>query len=241
METITENHKFTYFTDDGLEFSIYLPAYWDTIYKGKPRERLYEEYIQMLNIVKKLPKDKILVDIGANNGLFCIPASMYGYRCVAFEPVKSTFDDLYENCRKNSLCRVDLFNYAVSNEDGQTTIYVPECPDNASLSKEASVANMIRKGYHEEVVKTIRFDTFIKENPQYSNIGLIKADLQGSEGLFIESGKEFLSQAKDIYLILEYEPHLLKMNWTYEQLDSLIHSLGFKQVGKISNDKIFKK
>lgn len=241
MTETKEKGSYQYYTDEGLEFTLEIPIFWETIYKGKPRERLYEEYIQMLNIVKKLPKDKIIVDVGVNFGLFSIPVSKLGYRLVGFEPVYSNYIISTVNMFKNSCDNFHLCNYALSDKNEKAVIFVPECPDNASLNKNAAVANMIRKDYKEEEVTCVRFDDWIKDNPEFNNIGLIKLDTQGKEFDILNNSQEFLSQVKDIYLIVEYEEHLLKYEHTYEELDNLILSLDFKQVGKISNDKVWYK
>lgn len=232
--------KYTYFTD-GLDFTLEIPIFWETIYKGKPRERLYQEYIQMLNVVKKLPKDKIIVDIGANFGLFSVPTSLLGYKVVGFEPVKSNHECLTKNMIGNSCKNFELYQYAALDKDGEAIIFIPECPDNASLNKDACVANMIGKSYVEEVVKTVKLDTFLTEKYLFNNIGLVKVDVQGSEYAVFLGAKELLSQSKNIYLIVEFEPHLLKMGVTYEELHNLILSFGFGQIGIIANDRVYYK
>ncbi len=66
-------------------------------------------------------------------------------------------------------------------------------------------------------------------------------DIQGSEYDALSGMKNFLKSANDIYLLCEYENHLQAMGHSFEQLDELILSYGFKYVGKIGNDKIFHK
>ncbi len=239
--TIQEKGKFTYFTDDGMEFTLEIPRYWDTIYKGKPRERLYEEYIQMLNYVKKCAPNRYICDIGVNHGLFAVPVCLLNYPLIGFEPVKSNYEDSVNNLTKNGCSDWHLSDYALSSKNETTTIYIPICTDNSSLSKEAAVANMGNKEYKEQTVNCIKFDDWIKENPQYSDISLIKCDSQGMDMDIILGASEFLKQAKDIYIIAEYEEHLLKMGHSYQDLDNLFLSLDFKQVGKISNDKVWYK
>jgi len=134
-----------------------------------------------------------------------------------------------------------MFHLALSNKNEEVNIFVPDCPDNSSFSKEAAISNMREKGYREEKVNTVRFDDWIKDNPQYSNIGLIKMDVQGSEYNIIDGMRIFLSAANDIYLIVEYENHLNLMGHSFQELDELILSFGFIQIGKIGNDKVFKK
>lgn len=219
---------------DGFSFVLKIPDYWSRIYKGQPRKRLYGDYIIMLEYVRKVSKDKIIMDVGANHGIFSVPASMLGYKVIGFEPVESNFDNLREARVENNLVDFEMFNVALSNENGVKDIYVPECLDNASFSSDAAIANMKHKEYQVEKVFTVRFDDWIRDNPQYSNIGLIKIDAQGAEYLILEGMKEFLTNAHDIYLIVEFENHLMKLGHTYEELEALIVSFGFTPLGNIT-------
>lgn len=226
---------------DDFFFTLFIPDYWVKIYRGQKREPLYGEYCQMLDLVKKTSKEKYVLDVGANHGLFSVPASILGYKVLGFEPVADNIYTLGKAKELNNLTDFDMFHLALSNKNEEVNIFVPDCPDNSSFSKEAAISNMREKGYREEKVNTVRFDDWIKDNPKYSNIGFIKMDVQGAEFMVISGMQDFLTQAHDIYLQVEYEPHLLSMGHSYQQLDELILSCGFIQVGNVGNDKVFKK
>ncbi len=232
--------QYSYYFDNH-EFTLEIPLFWEQIYKGQPREALYPDYVSLLNFVKKLPKDKIVLDVGANFGIFGIPCSQLGYKVVGFEPIKDTFDLLVSNFATNNCQDYHLYSYALSNETKEMDIYVPSCPDNASLSPKAAVANMTNKNFKVERVQTTRFDDWINEHPEHQNIGFIKWDCQGAEKLVAQGSSNFLSSVKDCYLAAEFEDHLLKFDCSYEELDSLIKSFGFKQISKVGNDRIYYK
>lgn len=239
---MNEQTKTFIYEYNGFSFTLFIPDYWSRIYKGQPRKKLYGDYIIMLEYVRKVSKEKIIMDVGANHGIFSVPASMLGYKLIGFEPVKSNFDNLREARVENNLVDFEMFNLALSNENGVKDIYVPECLDNASFSSDAAIANMKHKDYRTEKVFTVRFDDWIKDNPQYSNIGLIKIDAQGAEYEILLGMKEFLTDAHDIYIICEMEDHLFKFGHTYRELEELIISYGFIDMGKITGgDKLFKK
>lgn len=234
---MTDTYIYEY---DGFSFKLFIPDYWKNIYKGQPRKKLYGDYIIMLEYVRKVSKDKIIMDVGANHGIFAVPSSILGYKVIGFEPVRSNFDNLREARVENNLVDFEMFNLALSNENGVKDIYVPECLDNASFSSDAAIANMKHKEFKVEKVFTVRFDDWIKDNPQYSNIGLIKIDVQGAEYSVLEGAKEYLTNAHGINLIIEYEDHLLKQGHTYQELDELILSYGFTDGGRITGgDKIW--
>lgn len=68
-----------------------------------------------------LTKDDILIDVGANIGMFSIYAHMkYGCKIIAFEPMKDNFENFKRNILLNGL-DIDYFqlhNCAVTDKDG---------------------------------------------------------------------------------------------------------------------------
>lgn len=230
------------FDYNGFDFKLYIPEYWDTIYAGKPRENLYPDYCMMLEALKKASKEKFVLDIGANHGLFAVPACKMGYKVLCFEPVASNVESLKLARKANELVNMAIYPFALSNENGEAAIYVPECPDNASFSEAAAISNMRRKESRVEMVSIVRFDDWICNHPEFLDIGFIKIDVQGSEYNVFEGMGDYLKGANDIYIICEYEHHLINMGHTYEQLDALLASYGFVNRGQLTyNDKIFYK
>jgi len=228
---------------DGFTFKLFIPDYWVKIYRGQKKEPLYHDYRLMLGLLKKVDKSKYVLDIGMNHGLFSVPASKLGYKVFGFEPVAINVSSLLKARDANELKNFDIFHWALSNKNEEVEIYVPECPDNSSLSKEAAVSNMRGKDYNIEKVDSVRFDDWIETHDHnYKNIGFIKIDVQGAEYIIFEGMKNFLTNASGIYMVVEYEHHLNTMGHTFEQLDALITSYGFTYMGHLSpNDKIFYK
>lgn len=232
-------NKYTY-DYDGFSFTLTIPEYWEKVYAGKPRENLYGDYAMLLRIVKKVDKSKFILDVGANHGIFAVPAAMLGYEVIAFEPVMENFKTLNYARADNGLSGLYLFNMALGNVNGSRDIYIPECTDNSSFSPAAAVANMANKNFSVENVPMIRFDDWIKDHGHFKNIGFIKVDAQGAEYEIIEGMKGFLTQASDIYIACEYENHLNTMGHTFQQLDELFAALGFADLGNITGgDKLF--
>lgn len=240
MATHTLDDYELYYGD--ISFKLMIPDYWVKIYRGQKREALYPDYCAMLDVLKQANKNKYVLDIGANHGLFSVPASKMGYKVVGFEPVAANYETLKYAKELNNLTNYDMLNLALSNKNGEVEMFVPECPDNASFSATAAVSNMRGKEYNVEKVETVRFDDWVFEHPDYIDIGFIKMDAQGAEYMILEGMKEYLTGAKDVLLICEYEHHLNTMGYTFEQLDDLILSYGFRYVRHISpNDKLFYK
>jgi FkbM family methyltransferase len=231
-----------WYTYQNIRFALIIQNYWKDIYRGQPEEPLYPDYCKMLDRVQMMDKSRYVLDIGVNHGIFAVPCSMLGYKVLGFEPVEVNYSSVQLAAIENKLTDFDIFRYAVSDTDGEIEIYVPECSDNTSLSKDAAISNMVRKDYTIETVKTINFDNWINNNLKYWDIGFIKLDVQGAEYAVVTGMKRYLANAHDVTIICEYEHHLVTMGHTFEQMDSLFQSLGFEFKGYLTpNDKIFYK
>lgn len=225
---------------DNFVFKLFIPDYWVKIYRGQKREPLYHDYRVMLDKLKQVDKSKYVLDIGVNHGLFSVPASKLGYKVFGFEPVFKNIESIMLAKEANELKDFDIFHLALSNKNEEVEIYVPECPDNASLSQAAAISNMRGKEFRVEKVNSIRFDDWIEEHDQYKNIGFIKIDVQGAEFDVLSGMKYFLTNTHDIYLIAEFENHLVLMGHTYEELENLILSLGFvRQPSITGGDRLY--
>ena len=236
-------HMMKYIYDyQNISFSLIIQNYWKDIYRGKDREPLYPDYCKMLDRVQMMDKNRYVLDVGVNHGIFAVPCSMLGYKVLGFEPVEVNYNSIQLAAIENKLTDFDVFPYAVSDTDGEIEIYVPECSDNTSLSKDAAISNMVRKDYTTEIVKTINFDNWINDNLKYWDIGFIKLDVQGAEYKVVQGMKRYLDQCKDVTIICEYEHHLNTMGHSFEELDNLFISCGFQMIGYLTpNDKIFYK
>jgi len=197
----------------------------------------------MLDLLKTVDKSRYVLDIGMNHGLFSVPASKLGYRVFGFEPVSVNIRSLLLAREENKLKQYDVFQLALSNVNDEIDIYVPECPDNSSLSQAAAVSNMRGKEFKVEKVDAVRFDDWIETHDyNYKEVGFIKIDVQGAEFDVLSGMKNFLSRYNDIWMIIEYEHHLLTMGHTFEALDNLLISYGFRYVRHLTpNDKIWRK
>ena len=234
-----DDYELTY---QDISFKLIIPDYWVKIYRGQKKEPLYGDYCMMLDLVKKTSKERYVLDIGANHGLFSVPASKIGYKVIGFEPVQKNIDTLMLAKEINGLTDFDMFHLALSNKNGEVDIYVPECPDNSSLSQAAAISNMRGKEFRVEKTDTVRFDDWILEHPNFLDIGFIKIDVQGAEFDVLQGMEAYLRSASDVWMVCEYEHHLNTMGHSFQELDNLLISYGFQFVKYLTpNDKIWRK
>ncbi len=233
-----------YFRNNDFQYTIYNFDYFTKIY-GINSERNIAEILQynlMMNIVNKLDKDRKIIDVGGNCGLFCIPASLYGYKVYSFEPISMNNELLLLGKNENNCENLEIVNVALSDKNESKNIYIPYCSDNTSFNKEVAISNMSNKNYVVEKVKCISFDTWLSEN-KVENIGFIKIDVQGFEKNVIDGMFNFLNNCSDVFLLIEWDQnHTEKSGHNLKDIYDTLISLNFEEVGyESTEDKLFYK
>jgi FkbM family methyltransferase len=217
--------------------------YFTTEY-NLPSDRLInipQDYKGSLEMVKKINKNKTVIDIGGNCGLFCIPVEKEGYTVYSFEPIEMNVSLLEYNKKENNCNNLFIIPKAVSNQDVKRTIYIPYCSDNTSFNQEVAISNMKKKDFIEEEVDCIKFDTWIEKNKDL-DVGFIKIDVQGFEKEVLEGMQDFLKTCNDVYILIEWdEVHTKNAGFSLNDLENLIYSNGFKLSQKYFGDKLFYK
>ncbi len=162
--------------------------------------RKYEEYESLL-ILKKINKDSVVIDIGANIGYYTLLLAKVCKRVYAIEPDKECFEILKKNIEENNLKNVILINKAVS--DKVEMVSFAHNNDNHGDGKIdlRSQISDIRK------IKTIKLDDVIKEK-----VDLIKIDVQGHEPQVIAGAEKIIAKYSPI-LFLEFNGDYKMINF----------------------------
>ena len=231
MNTSLKINEYHFKNTSNIEYYIYNHSYFTDVYRI-PNEQLINETSEMSNIINatsKITKEKLILDVGANCGLFTVPCSLNGFDVIAFEPVKSNIELLKMGFSKNKCEGITLCEFALSNFNGERDIYIPNCTDNSSFNSEVAVSNLSNKEFKPETVRCVKFDDWYKDNIT-KKVGLIKMDVQGFEYEVLEGMTNFLNNSNDIYLLLEWdERHTIMAGFSLEKIDSLLKELGFSQ------------
>jgi len=142
--------------------------------------------------------DMVVVDIGANLGLFSLYAAFNGAAKVyAFEPNREAYDCMLKNLETNRLQgRIVPYQRAVTSRSDEVV----------AIPKAASPQNRIAHGSaaddEHELVSTISLDDIVRSN-DISRIDLLKMDCEGSE-YDILAGTSAATFAKTGRVIIEY-------------------------------------
>lgn len=207
-------------------------------YPDVPFDSLYIPYIYreiyFEGIYKNLTdnfKDMVVLDVGANIGIVTQHLRKYAKKLYAIEPAKEHFEALKKNKEFNKWDNVEVFNVALADEDGEMDLLLNEGNRTMHSLNYGKAADRGGSGFEiksmdgahykgSEKVKTMRFDTFMKEN-KIDKVDFCKFDVEGAEDLILRS-EGFANVAPKIKRIM-VEFHYP----TWQELVKYMVSLGY--------------
>jgi len=186
-----EGRKMFTQNNDGLALSIF---------------KIYEP--NQTEIVKKYVREgDIVIDIGAHVGYYTLlMAQLVGEngKVYSFEPDPVNFQLLKKSVEINGFENVVLIQKAVSNITDKVKLFLGD--DDSAINRiyDAKLGDA-----KESIdVDSVTIDEYFKENDELINF--IKLDSEGSEVKIINGMKQFLSRNKELVMMTEFFPFLIK-------------------------------
>jgi len=165
-------------------FDIIAPSIYDC--EDYAREGSYE-YDRV-----RIEENDIVLDLGANIGMFSCVAAAKGKYVYAFEPTPRTCKLLKQNAALYNNFVIE--EYAVCNEDGEALFSINDMSTSDVNSGGNTFERLSRKeGIQQIKVQTIKIDTFVEKN-HIEKIDFIKADIEGAERYMLMGAKETLKK-----------------------------------------------
>ncbi len=177
-------------------------------------QRFEIEELRYLNEI--LPNDSMILDIGANIGLFSLvlASKSKNIKVHAFEPIQLNADLITVSKQINHLQNLTVNQTCVGATDGFVEF---------SVSTDSAYSSMIDSGRKQEAEKIIcpvcRLDTYVQE-ANIEKIDFIKIDVEGAEKLVLTGAHALLT-----HQVLR--PHLLMLE---------LYDLNLKQYATSVND-----
>jgi FkbM family methyltransferase len=191
-------------------------------------ETFWEVYFHSAYRVR--PTDRVIVDAGANIGLFCCFAASRVPDGVIFalEPIPDTYERLREHVRRNYLTsRIHTFNVALGSSGGTVSMVSSGRPSQSFhvvQSGEKPRATPVR-------VQAVRLADFLERIPSKA-IDLLKMDIEGSEyDVLLSCTAADLARIRRIDL--EYHTPPSAPGLSRERLLDHLASCGFGQIDRV--------
>lgn len=153
-------------------------------------------------IGKYLPKNAIILDIGANNGADSIEMVRYWNKATVycFEPVPELFKKLNYNVRRYR--RIKTYNFAIGEIDGLVKMYISEgnSDGSSSLLKPKEHLKDHPGVFFNNIIEvsSIKLKSWLEHN-KISKVDLLWLDIQGMEQKMLEASKDILHIINVIY------------------------------------------
>lgn len=167
--------------------------------------------MQSLLLWKKLVSEcDYIFDVGANTGIYSLVAAAIHPKAkvFAFEPMPRVFDKLKRNISLNSYSNVKCETIALSNYDGDATMYdLPDSDHTYGGTVNENLYNSLVNSTPVSV-KVNKLDTYVKEN-KIERVDLVKIDVESHEKSVLEGMEEVINR---------YQPVILFEVWDFSEL-----------------------
>ncbi len=185
----------------------------------------------MIEWIDTFDSNCMLLDIGANIGLYSMYASMKGASVIAIEPESQNYGLLNKNIYLNKLSdKITALNIGFSDKNGLESLFIPEFLAGSALNNMGENLNWKKERFKPDFkqdVISFTVDSFINTFPQFSPTHL-KIDVDGIERKIIEGARETLRNPRLRELMIELNTELK------EDMDILeiLNQSGFKEVSR---------
>lgn len=157
-----------------------------------------ENYELELTLLEQfLSPGKIVVDAGANCGIYTVAASKLvgdAGKVLSFEPGRESFSILRRNVELNGLRNVLAFQSALSEREGMARLYHHHHgPNSFSLGPEIGRSDQF------EEVRTTTLDKVLKREGIH-RVDLVKLDVEGAEELVLHGAESVLVSAHPVII-----------------------------------------
>ena len=220
---------------DGTQFLVFKGQ--DLISTHLKKE-LYENDIHQLALKLLINESSgTVLDIGANLGTFCIPLArkIPKLKFHAFEPQRIVNYQLCANVIINGLDNVYTYELALSNEDADVELAMPDYAKETNIGA-FSIDAEVRKNEYEcaTVNTTDKIQLIPLDMMLFDNIKLIKIDVEGHELEVLRGGIETIKANN--YPPIIFEAWIWKP-WYQEKRKSLLeylegHGYHIQQLGE---------
>ena len=163
-----------------------------------------------------IPPNAVVVDVGANVGVFSLLAARTARIVYALEPASSNFSLLHSNTAQAA--NIVALNLACARENGRASLDISSDPVSFSITAQSASANR-------ETVEVINLATLF-DRYRIERCDFLKLDCEGCEFEIILDSERSLMDRID-RIVMEYHDHR-STRFSHRDLLHALEQLGFK-------------
>ncbi len=185
---------------------------------------LYEK--DWVERVRPLVKNKILVEVGANIGVYTLSLFKDASFVYAFEPEEENYRRLVNNVKKNRIKNIKVIKKAVADKSKNVTLFLSQDSGSHSLRLSSKIKSKI---------KAVTIDSYFANKKL--DIGLIIIDVEGSEFDVLKGARKILK--KGPALLVEFNRSMSELcNQDLSEMYSWITERSYLAYGLRNNSLI---
>jgi FkbM family methyltransferase len=180
----------------------------------------YTEEFELSLFENEISKESIVLDVGANIGLYTLAAARKNAKLVySFEPDFVSFANLKRNVETNNYSNVAVENYAVSDKTGHADLTVTsKYPLDRGNVHLISSPQERKQRERRITVDTICLDEFFAD--KHKHVDIAKIDVEGLEYEVLRGMSNLITANQTMKMFIEFNPYALKRHGT--DVDSFI-------------------
>lgn len=159
----------------------------------------YEPYV-MEHFIKSIRKTSVVLDVGANIGLYSVVASKFAKSVISVEASHDNAKFIIYNCALNNITNVEVIPLAASDVVGVKTFQ--KTKDSNKVLSRSGIDEKVYNSF--DITAGIPLDLMVGKK----KVDVIKIDIEGHEYLAIKGAKKILMSRPIVFT--EFSPLFLK-------------------------------
>ena len=173
--------------------STVLPNGFIIHFKPEDKVQVYGHVttIWKYNVYGKIEDDGIIIDAGANIGVYSLKAAEKAKQVISIEPEPEIFSFLKHNIEVNNLKNVDPINTALSDHDGFMDFYISRQFFGEAHEPHPRILHSAKRKYS---VPCVKLDSLLLRYPKIKEVSRIKMDVEGHAAQVLAGAKDTLKK-----------------------------------------------
>ena len=163
-------------------------------YRRRMSEEVRSGEPELAHLAKLVPRGGTAIDAGANQGIFAFALASIADRVIAFEPNP----DYAFFARWMLRGRADVRRFALSDQSGRATFYVPLSDDGMVLH---FAGNLKQTHSQFSNMKTYEVEVRTIDSFGLNDVRFIKADVEGSEREVLDGAQATIARDRPVILL----------------------------------------